>query len=78
MEAIKMSKGGASMGSIGLSGDVNVEAKFSWLKEVSTERLRRYAMRSGYLVGREDPQGRSIHTVGVYALNELRSRLEND
>ncbi len=72
-----MSKGGASMGTIGKSGDENVEKKFEWVKDVSTERLRKYAMKSGYLIGRPDPQGRSIHTVGAYALDELYRRRDN-
>jgi hypothetical protein len=72
--SISMSKGGASMGSIGMSGDANVEKRFSWVKDVSTDRLRKYIMRSGYLVGKDDPQGRSIHTVGAYAARELLER----
>jgi len=71
-----MSSGGrTSSGEKGrLSEEARVAKSFAWLKEVPLDRLKRYIFRSGNLIGKEDPQGRSIHTVGHFAMKELYSR----
>lgn len=53
-----------------------ISERFSWVKDVSTDRLQGYIARSNYLGGDKngDPQGRSIHVVAYYAQKELDSR----
>ena len=57
------------------SDNTSIPDRFSWIHDVSTDRLQSYIDRSEYIgENNHDPQGRDIHTVSYYANIELERR----
>ena len=62
------------MGGRGKIKKIKNKDRWSWLEDVSDQRLNKYIKRSMYLSGSGDPQGRSIHDVAYWAGKELQRR----